>query len=465
MPGLFGTSGVRGVVNEGMTSELALRLGRAFGRQLAGKGRRKPSVAVARDSRLSADMLASAVSAGLMASGCDVLDLGMLPVPAAQYFVGSHAHVAGGVMVTASHNPPEFNGFKLIAGDGTELDRIGEEAVESLYAGELPCRPWNAVGSAVRAEGAAESYVSAVLKHVDVQAVRRAGLKAVVDCANGASSAVTPLLLKQLNVSAVTLNADPQGAFPGHPSEPVEENLGCLMSLVESTGADLGIAHDCDGDRAVFVSEAGRFISGDRALALLAPGMLTPERGRVVLTTAASRVVEDAVAAAGGSVVYTPVGSPAVVRKMREVDAAFGGGEGGGMVFPEFQLCRDGAMAVAKMLEFVAAGGPLQPKVDALPEYHMVRRGVPCPDALKAKAVARVRELFSGRRTEIIDGVRTEYEDGWVLARPSGTEPLFRVYSESKDAAAAEARAGWLSAEIESFVASAATPSAPRWPP
>ena len=425
---LFGTNGVRGVVNEDMTADMALQVGKAMGRYMRGQ------VAIATDTRVSAEMIRSAVSAGLMAVGCKVLDLGMIPTPAIQYFVKTHEYVSGGVMITASHNPPQFNGIKCIASDGTEMHKYGEDKIEALYAQAIPSNLWNTIGSIEKVIGAADSYIDAVISHVDSNEIRHSGLKVVLDCANGAACRTTPLLLKKLGVVAVTLNADPQGEFPGHPSEPTEENLQNLVMLTKSIKADLGIAHDGDADRTVFVSQKGKYISGDKSLALISKNELSEKKSGVIVTpVSSSSMVEEVVKEAGGTIIYTAVGSPIVTRKMMEVDAIFGGEENGGLIFPEHQFCRDGAMTVAKMLECIVKYGPLQKQIDALPVYYVDKRRVPCPDDKKETLLAMMKALYNENRVDATDGLKIFFDDGWVLVRPSGTEPIFRIFSESKD--------------------------------
>ncbi len=261
---LFGTNGVRGVVNEDMNVQLALDVGKAIGTFMGGK------VAIATDTRTSAHMIKNAVSAGLMASGVEVLDLGMLPTPALQYYVKGSA-VKGGVMITASHNPPEFNGIKCVDYDGTEMPRDKEEMIEAIYFNQsFAQKSWRTVGSMRPITGVGQTYISVVRRQVDHAAIEDAKLKVVLDCANGAGSATSPQLLESLGVKAITLNANPQGTFPGHESEPTPENLRDLVEMVKVTGADLGIAHDGDADRCIFVDDKGNYLYGDRSLAIVA---------------------------------------------------------------------------------------------------------------------------------------------------------------------------------------------------
>ncbi|UAL07915.1 MAG: phosphoglucosamine mutase [Candidatus Methanogranum gryphiswaldense] len=433
---MFGTNGVRGVINEYLTCELSLQMGKAIG--LAMKG----NIVIATDTRVSVDMIKTSVAAGIMATGYNVIDLGIVPTPALQFFVKTHSEkVAGGVMITASHNPPQFNGIKCISSDGTEASRVEEVKVEELYNTEITCVPWNKVGKMERFLGAGEEYIDSVLSFVDREAIRNANLTVCLDCANGAAFQTTPLLLKKLGVRAITLNCNAQGEFPGHQSEPVEENLIDLMSLVKKTGSNIGIAHDGDADRCVFISSEGKYVSGDKCLAILSKYILSKKKGIIVTPVSSSLLVEEVVNASGGSIVYTAVGSPIVARKMMENGGVFGGEENGGMIFPDQQYCRDGAMAIAVMLECIVKTGPLNKQLAGLPVYYTEKKKVDCPNDMKKKVSEYIQQINKDVKVDDTDGLKFIYDDGWVLARPSGTEPIFRIYSESKNEVTAKERA------------------------
>lgn len=424
---LFGTNGVRGVVNEEMTATLALDIGRAIGGFMGGR------VAIATDTRTSADMLKTAVSAGLMSVGVEVMDLGVLPTPALQYYV-RNSGVKGGVMITASHNPPQFNGIKCVDYDGTEMPRSKEEVIEAIFfAKSFSNKSWRTVGSLRTTSGVGQSYNNAIRRQVDVAAIKDANLTVVLDCANGAGSMTSPALLEQLGVRAITLNANPMGSFPGHESEPTPDHLQELMSLVKASGAALGIAHDGDADRSIFVDEKGTYHFGDRSLTLVAQHMVREKGGgKVVTPVSSSSCVEEAVKAEGGEIVYTAVGSPIVARKMMEVNAIFGGEENGGLIFPEHQHCRDGAMAMAKILELVAKNGPLSKLMDALPKFCMDKRKLVVANELKGQLMEDLLVEFQNEQLDTTDGLKVLYDNGWVLIRASGTEPIYRIYSEAK---------------------------------
>jgi len=383
-------------------------------------------------------MIKSAVAAGLMASGVNVLDLGMLPTPALQFYV-KNSGVKGGVMITASHNPPEFNGIKCVDFDGTEMPREKEEKIEAIYFSRyFVHKGWKSVGAIGPVEGVARAYSAAIRRQVDVNAISDAKLNVVLDCANGAGSATSPDLLASLGVRVISLNSNPQGTFPGHPSEPTADNLKDLMATVKATGADLGIAHDGDADRTIFVDDKGNFVFGDRSLAIVARNIVRQKGGGTVVTpVSTSSCVEDVVRAEGGEIVYTRVGSPVVARKMIEIGAVFGGEENGGLIFPEHQYCRDAGMTAAKMLEIVATEGSMSRLSTKIPDYCLDKRKMECPEDRKEEVLALVVEAFAQERVDTTDGVKVFFGEGWTLIRPSGTEPIFRMFSEAKSVEAA----------------------------
>ncbi len=435
MPRLFGTNGVRGVTNDDMNVELALNLGRAVGTYFDG------DVAIGTDTRTSNDMLKQALVAGVTSTGCDVYDAGMVPSPVLQYYVKQH-ELAAGVIITASHNPPEFNGIKVVAGDGTELDAATEEQIEDIYFSESwQCSAWHHVG-VVQSIAAIGSYLDGVAASVDGAAIAERQFTVVADCGNGAGCVAYPYLLRQLGCRVITLNAQPDGTFPGRDAEPVEDNVGELIALMQRSDADMGVAYDGDADRAIFVDENGRYISGDKTLAVTAAHAVEQQGGTVVTPVSTSSCVEDMVVAKGGTVTYTRVGSPIVARRMIDLDATFGGEENGGLIFPGHQYCRDGGMATAALLEIMALREePLSSLADEVPDYALVKTKVACPSEQKQ---AVMEAFIDGEAGEVdtTDGAKLYFDDAWVLVRPSGTEPIIRVYVEASGQQRAEELAG-----------------------
>jgi phosphoglucosamine mutase len=430
---LFGTNGVRGVVGETMTVELAQRLGRAVGAWTEGP------VLVGRDPRTSGPALTRALVAGVTATGTGVRQAGLTPTPAVQRAVGASDATAGAI-VTASHNPPEFNGIKVVKGDGTELvaDEVAE--LERVYFDEAyEHAGWDGVGAVEPAPGVADAYGDAVLDEVGGALDEEDEAPTVVlDCANGAGCAVAPDVLQRLGADVVALNAQPDGHFPGHPSEPTPENVASTMQTVEATDADLGVVLDGDADRAVFVTGEGEYVPGERTLALVAAEAVREADGGLVVTpVSSSSCVEEHVQDAGGRVRYTAVGSPVVADVMKDERAVFGGEENGGLVFPDHQYCRDGTMTAAWLVKHVAeSAASLAEMLDEVPRYTLVKESVPCEDEAKDAVLDAFADTVGADEVDRTDGVKAYHDDGeaWVLVRPSGTEPKVRVYAEAREA-------------------------------
>ncbi|MBW3583400.1 MAG: phosphoglucosamine mutase [Euryarchaeota archaeon] len=452
MPRLFGTNGVRGIVGESMTPELALDLGRALGTWLHERcpwdhhGER-PGVVIGTDFRTSAHALSSAVAAGLLSTGCDVLDVGQAPTPAIQFETKHREQVAVGVIVTASHNPPEWNGIKFCRGDGREMEPDHEEDIEEiLFSRSFYAAAWDDQGSPMTVSGCVRRYHEGVKAQVDVEAIRARGFTVAVDTANGAGSVSLPFLLRELGCRVFTLNAQPDGTFPGHPSEPVPENAVDLMSMVERRRCDLGVLVDGDADRAIFIDEKGQYVWGDQSLALVAAEIVRRHDGGVVCTpVSSSSCVEEMVGSAGGKVQYTIVGSPKVARAMVDVQAVFGGEENGGLIYPPHQYSRDAGMAAALMLDILAkTDRPLSALVSEVPKKSVVKLKTHVDDTQKGYLLAAFKDKLESdgaptgytiREVDARDGVKAYLKEGWVLVRPSGTEPIMRVYAESGDEA------------------------------
>ncbi|MDI6820362.1 MAG: phosphoglucosamine mutase [Candidatus Hodarchaeaceae archaeon] len=432
MPRLFGTFGVRGVSNLELTPKLAFELSSALATHLRNRG----VVAVGYDNRTSSEMLEHAIVAGLSAGGCDVLRLGMVPTPVLSFAI-KHFGCDAGVMITASHNPPEYNGIKFWDSDGAGFQRSRELEVEGIVSNRAWRRaPWNRIGSC-RSADALTPYMRAVL--AAIQRIKRK-LKVVVDCANAAGSVATPALLTRLGCKVVSLNCQLDGRFPGRPAEPSPENLEELAKTVVACGADLGTAHDGDADRTIVVNEAGEVLTGDRVFALVALHHLQGrERPKILTTVATSSVIDDVATKLCGSIVRTRVGEPAIIEHFRKHGGDIGGEENGGVIFFDWTPCRDGILTAAKLVEALAASGMSMSGLDAtLPRYHQSKRRIRCPEELKPKVLKALERRFSRYELDRTDGLRVSFEDGWLLLRPSGTEPIFRCFAEARDGKRAE---------------------------
>ncbi len=438
---MFGTNGIREVVGETMTAPFVTRVVSAIASMIPPG----PPVVVGWDARTSSPAFARIASGTLAIAGHRVLEVGTLPTPAIQFLV-PRLHAQLGVVITASHNPPEFNGIKCIGPDGLEVDRGFEEGIELGAERQVTSSlPYSRIGEVMSDFSGVHEYVTAIVGQVDAKSIAAWCPTVVLDCGNGASCVTSPLLLRRLGCRVITLNAQADGTFPGHLSEPTAANLADLARVVPALGADLGIAHDGDADRAVFVDGSGRYVPGEEMLTLMARDAVERAHGGVVVTpVSASQSVEDAIRPLGGEVVYTRIGSPTVTHEMQVRHAVFGGEENGGLIFPRHQLARDGAMSAAATLDLLARRkATLAELLGDLPRYTLVKEKVGCPVELRAKVLAHVTEAFAkdSERIVTIDGVKAYRDGGWVLLRPSGTEPLFRVFAESKDPARARALA------------------------
>ncbi len=451
MKKLFGTFGVRRLANQELNPEFASKLAAAYGTLVQGK------VAVGGDTRTSTSMIKHAVISGLLSSGCDVVDLGILPTPGVQY--AARNYFDGGVIITASHNPPQYNGIKFVDEDGIGIPDVMEEKIEDMFFNENPKRvAWDEIGEVTINDRIVEEYQQEALKRVDQEVIKKARLKIVVDCGSGAACFTAPYIFRKLGCDVLTLNCQPDGFFPGRDPEPTKENLKELIEVVKATGADLGLAHDGDADRTICIDENGEFVLGDKTFALVERQMLQENNGGLVVTTVAtSKAIYDVANANNGEVIATAVGDLLVARKLKEEDGLFGGEENGGLIFPDFVYGRDAALSAAKIIEIMAKEDkPLSRLVSELPVYFSEKMKIKCPDDLKKEVMTKIAEEINndpqGYELDTTDGVKIFTEDGWLIIRPSGTEPIFRCFSESDSQDKASKMAQWGISLVEKYL-------------
>jgi phosphomannomutase/phosphoglucomutase len=417
-----------------MTPSLVLRVARA-----AGTVWDAARVALGRDTRTSGEMLADAAASGLASVGVDVDRLGVVPTPG----VAAHCAREGvpAVVVTASHNPADYNGVKLVDDEGVELTVDALERVEAhVFDRPVDEARWDEVGRSRRVEGARRRYVDGLLDAVDADL----DLTVALDPGNGAGALTSPRFLRRLGCRVVTVNGQPDGHFPGREPEPVPERLGDLRRAVRAADADVGVAHDGDADRAVFVDETGAPIPGESSLAALVAAAADPGDAVVSAVNVSGRVV-DAVEARDARLELTPIGATNIVTRVRELRAEgvrvpVAGEGNGGVFFPETRLARDGALAAARFLALVA-DRPASEVVAPYRDYHAVRRNLAYDDDDEREAMlaaARAYAEATGAALDTTDGYRLDFDEGWVLVRPSGTEPVVRVYAEATDPDRAE---------------------------
>jgi phosphoglucosamine mutase len=431
---LFGTRGIRGPIDTKVKPELALKLGLSLASQVGGG-----EVVIAKDSRTSGGMLSNALTAGLLAGGSDVVDIGLAPSPCVA-FTTREMGARAGVIITASHNPPTDNGFAFYGPDGMEFLTEQELDLENLVFGEQFKRAsWDSLGNVHLYPDSIPNYIRALKRAIRV----RRGFKVVVDCANGVGSLVTPYVLRELGCKVITLNSNPDGHFPGRPSEPQPWNLGDLMNTVRELGADVGLAHDGDADRIAAIDNNGKFIKHDTLIALFAERAIKAQGGGIAITSINTSVaIEEVVAKAGGHTVRTSLGN--LHAAMLEHDAIFAA-EPGKFIFTDFGKWPDGILCAAKVLEMMSVENkPISKIVAEVPDYYFHQEDFPCPDDRKVEFMRNIREYLLTNVGEVrdtldIDGLRVNRKDGsWILVRTSGTEPKARIVLEGRTPAEAD---------------------------
>src|SRR6266850_409073 len=444
---MVSVSGVRGLVGTDLTPEVVARWAAAFGTWATTKG--KTRVVVGRDARTSGPMFSAAAIAGLQSVGCHVIDVGLVATPSVQLAVESH-HAAGGIMLTASHNPIEWNALKFVGPDGIFLDSVAGTRVRELAAGDtLPRANYNAIGGVEADSHAISRHLAAVLalRGVDVRAIRRRKFRVALDTVRGAGGAVMPELLERLGCRVAAINLETDGLFP-RPPEPVPENLKALAALVRRKKADIGIAVDPDVDRLAIVDEKGRPIGEDYTLAFAIRAVLGKwdgGRGKgktVVCNLSTSQVVEDAAKEFGATVVRAPVGEAHVARKIIALKAVIGGEGNGGVIYPALHVGRDAPVAGALVLGLLAREQvTVSELVARAPRYTIVKGKVERGSGNLERmgdVYAALRARFPEASADTQDGLRLAWSDRWLHVRPSGTEPIIRFIAEAPTRADAE---------------------------
>ena len=427
MARLFGTNGIRGVFGKDLTLDLALKVAYALGEYYNDK-----PILVAYDGRYSSKALANVVRAGLNAKGLDTYDAGLIPTPCLQYNT-KILDYKGGVMITASHNPPEYNGIKVMARDGVELSREDELKVEDIFFRDAS-RYSSIIGKDHVESNAVENYIDGIVSLVNVDKIKGKGFKVVLDLGNGAQAVTAPRLLEALGCKVICINEHIDGSFPGRGSEPTVDNLQELASKVKEHNADLGIAYDGDGDRSMFCDENGMVYAGDRSGAILLEHVLSKEQGIVVTPINSSIIIDIIADRYNCKVIKTKVGSVEVSRKMLKANAIAGLEENGGFMYGKHIAVRDGAMSSALMLEALAMNNAKLSELFArLPRYYSYKTKFPCSRDKADKVIEHLISEAKGK-VETLDGAKIWIDDNtWIMVRQSGTEPVMRLYAESDD--------------------------------
>jgi phosphomannomutase len=441
---MVSVSGVRGRVGDALTPETVATFAAAFGSwalaaSRARTGRTAPIV-VGRDSRVSGPMLRHAVLAALESVGADVIDIGVVPTPTVQLAV-EHHHAAGGLAITASHNPVEWNALKFIGPSGLFLEAHEGEAMRALLERPIARAGWDELGGYREDAEAVDRHLEAVLAlpFIDVAAIRARHFVVALDCVRGAGGRIMTELLGRLGCTVHAIHLEPDGRFPREP-EPTADHLDELSALVRTHGAAIGFATDPDVDRLALVDEHGHAIGEDYTLALATRLVLRHRMGPVVSNLSTSLVVEDAAREAGAPFLRAPVGEVNVAVRMRESGAVIGGEGNGGVILPALHLGRDAPVGVALVLQLLAeTGQPLSSFVANAPRYAIVKDKLDRPQASLAEVYSALERQFADAVADRQDGLRLSWPDRWLHVRPSGTEPIVRVIAEAPDAESARA--------------------------
>lgn len=431
---ILSISGLRGIFGKTLLPETAFKYARAFG-VLCNHGK----IVLARDSRKSGEVLKGTVISGLLSVGCEVVDLGICPTPTLT-LATQKLRANGGICITASHNPVQWNGMKFVGKDGTFLDKKTMQKLKGLAQKEssldnekLP------LGRLLEKENWYEKHISQILKlkYVKKEKIAKADLKVVIDCNNGAGSNIAPQLLRGLGCKVTKLNCSFSGEF-AHPPEPTRENLSSLAKLVKKKRADIGFCLDPDGDRLGLVSDCAIVLSEEYTLALATQFVLSHNPQAVAINLSTSRMTQDAAENLNCRVYRTPVGEYNVAKKLKQVGGVIGGEGNGGVILPELHYTRDALVGMALLLQYLAESNQnLSRLISNIPKYFMIKKKMPMPDDFNDK-LGELKNKFKREKIDTSDGVKVDFKDSWLHIRKSNTEPAARIIAEAKTKKTAE---------------------------
>jgi len=434
-------SGIRGIIGESLTPEAIVRYTAAFGEYCRRKSPGASRVVVGRDGRITGEAVATIVSSTLRTKGVDVLDIGICPTPTVQLAV-EHGRASGGIAVTASHNPIQWNGLKFMAASGMFLDAQENQEMWGLAEHGGPYASWDALGSCTRDDSWLQKHIDAVLSldFLHIERIRDRRLRVVLDCVNAAGGLIVPSLLERLGCDVIPMNCDVSGIF-AHTPEPIPENLTDLAARVRAEKADVGIAVDPDVDRLVLITEKGEPYIEEYTIATVVEFVLSRLDGKkggtapkVVVNLSTTRAVDDIARSHGAEVIRTPVGEINVAKRMKALGAVVGGEGSGGVILPDVHLGRDAIVGIALVLQLLAeSGGTLSGLKARLPQYSIAKgkvelSGTSPDDLLRRIAEAHARD----GRMNTDDGLKIDFPDHWVHLRKSNTEPIVRVIAEAR---------------------------------
>ncbi|HOD15703.1 MAG TPA: phosphoglucosamine mutase, partial [Spirochaetota bacterium] len=435
-----GSPGIRGIVGESVTPALINAVGSAFAAYC-----NYGTVVIGRDTRPTGLAIERGLESSLVLSGCDVLNIGIVPTPTVQVMV-EHCKADGGIVISASHNPIEWNAFKLIGKKGTFLTSSEIEKFFRIMEKDFSYPGWDGIGSLSQKSGSDEIHIKKVCSVINTASVRDRKFRVALDSVNGAGSAITQKLLHELGCEVIPVHCEMNGMFPRGP-EPLAKNLSILSTTVQRQKADIGFAQDPDADRLAIIDENGKPIGEEYTIALVAEHLLSRQAGRVVINLSTTKAVDDIARKHGAPVARTRVGEINVVEEMMRHGARIGGEGNGGVISPDIHLGRDSLAGIVYVLEMMAERQKsVSGLVSDLPVYVMVKGSVSLAGKeIDRELLPRIQKEFSGQKVSTIDGLRIEFIEhpefagGWVHLRPSNTEPIFRIIAEGKDDAQAKA--------------------------
>jgi phosphomannomutase len=432
---MISISGIRGIVGDGLDPEVIVRSTAAFA-DFCGKGK----IVVGSDGRISGEMVRNLVNGTLIAKGNDVIDIGICPTPTVLFNV-KHLNAAGGIQISASHNPNEWNALKLLNSNGEFLSP--EENIKFLQMMDDATRnfaPWDKLGKVIDYNKGLDNHINAVLKmdYADVEKIKEKKFKVLLDCINGAGAYSMPKLLKKLGCKVIELNCDKSGVFPRLP-EPIPENLTETLEAVKKHKADIGIVVDPDVDRLVLITEEGEPFGEENTITQAVKYYLSKRKGNVVVNLSTTRAVDDVAKEFGCTVYRAPVGEANVVKKMKEVNAVIGGEGSGGVILPDVNFGRDALVGTLLTLQHLTkARCKMSTLKKNLPEYYIVKKKIEIGSANPDELLKRFMEKYRTEKINLEDGLRIDFEDHWVHLRKSNTEPIVRCIVEAKSKDEAE---------------------------
>lgn len=445
---ILSISGLRGVIGDGLDPLYLTRFASALGTMYDGG-----TVVVSRDGRATGHMVRHAVISALLATGCNVIDAGIATTPTCGVLI-KHHQAAGGLQITASHNPVQWNGLKPFSPDGSVFDKqLGERLIELIESQEFNFVSWDRLGTVTTLEDPAGPHIERVLRLVNLDAIRARRFKVILDCNHGSGAVATPELLDQLGCDVTVLGGTADGQF-AHVPEPTAANLTGLCAAVRELGADAGFAQDPDADRLAIVDNTGRYIGEELTLGLCADWVLARSPGAFVVNGSTSRINADIASNHGCEFHRSHVGEANVVAMMKEKQAILGGEGNGGVIEPQVGLVRDSFVSMAYVLDGLASGArTLDEWADSLPRYAIVKDKLECPRDRVDAGCAALQSTFTDATATAGDGLRLDWSDRWVQVRASNTEPIIRVIAEAPD----ETQANEICAQAVSVVQAAVT--------